>query len=160
LRHLVLSRSVVKRSRGSQRQIIFASSAKRLIDDYEDRIAQAEMAREDAESRRSISEGSVAPLVLPPSFPYRRWRRFPDNVSHSRHQRISSQAFPALPPHPIPNPTICRQMQALGGREHPAWTGCTTLLKLLPSDRVPIPTNSGRENLDHLTPSRYVFIFL
>jgi hypothetical protein len=75
---------------------------------------------------------------------------------------ISSQAV-HFPPYLLilfRTPTICRQMQAFGGREHPAWTGCTTLLSLLPRDRVPILTSSARENLDHLTPSRYVFHFL
>ena len=69
---------------------------------------------------------------------------------------ISSQAV-HFPPYLLilfRTPTICRQMQALGGREHLAWTACTTLLNLPPSDRVPIPMSSGRENLDHLTPSR------
>jgi hypothetical protein len=75
---------------------------------------------------------------------------------------ISSQAV-HFPPYLLilfQTPTICLQMQALGDREHPAWTAYTALLSLLPSDREPIPMNIGRENLDHLTLSRYVFIFL
>ena len=118
-------------------------TVKRLIDDYEERIAQAEMAREDAEARRRvaqdnweqverylslvesrakdariaftrISDGSL-PLVLPPLPPHFA-SQYPSSSSsqamapptvpsrqHSRHQQ-ASRAFPALPPHPIPNP--------------------------------------------------------
>jgi hypothetical protein len=76
-----------------------AQTLKRLIEDYEDRLAQAEMAREDAEARRRVaqesweqteryislvesrakdariafarvSEGSLVPLVLPPLPPH------------------------------------------------------------------------------------------
>ena len=123
-----------------------AQTVKRLIEDYEDRIAQAEIAREDAEARRRVaqdnweqierylsllesrakdariafaraSEGSVASLVLPPLPPHigAGGASYPPSSSsqvmapptvpsrqHSRHQ--SSRAFPALPPHPIPNP--------------------------------------------------------
>ena len=73
---------------------------------------------------------------------------------------ISSQAvhFPPYLLIPFQTPTICRQMLALGDREHPAWTAYTMLVNLLPSDRVQIQMSSGQENLDHLTPSRYVFI--
>ena len=126
-----------------------AQTVKKLIEDYEDRLAQAEMAREDAESRRRmaqdsweqierylslvesrakdariaftrISEGSQAPLVLPPLPPHigtggGSLSTYPPSSSqvmapptlpsrqHSRHQQ-SSRAFPSLPPHPIPNP--------------------------------------------------------
>ena len=126
-----------------------AQTVKRLIEDYEDRLAQAEMAREEAEARRRvmqesweqvdrylalaesrtkdariaftrISEGSVAPLVLPllpphigsaggslSTYPPSSSSQVmaPPNVpsrQHSRHQQ-SSRAFPSLPPHPIPN---------------------------------------------------------
>ena len=111
-------------------------------------LAQAKMAREEAEASRRviqegweqverylalvesrskdariaftrISEGSVAPLVLPPLAPhinigggslspYPPSSMAPPNVpsrQHSRHQQ-SSHAFPALPPHPIPNPSL------------------------------------------------------
>ena len=126
-----------------------AQTVKRLIDDYEDRLAQAETAREEAEARRRaaqesweqierylslvesrakdariaftrISEGSLAPLVLPPLPPHigtggGSLSTYPPSSSsqvmapptvpsrqHSRHQQ-SSRAFPSLPPHPIPN---------------------------------------------------------
>ena len=74
---------------------------------------------------------------------------------------ISSQVvlFPSYLLIQFRTPTISRQMQVLGDREHPAWTAYTTPLSLLPSDRVPILTSSGQENLDHLTPSRYVSTF-
>ena len=127
-----------------------AQTVKRLIEDYEDRLAQAEMAREEAETRRRvaqeswdqieryfsllesrakdaritftrISEGSAAPLVLPPLPPHigaggGSLSTYPPSSSsqvmapptvpsrqHSRHHQ-SSRAFPTLPPHPIPNP--------------------------------------------------------
>ena len=126
-----------------------AQIVKRLVEDYEDRLAQAEIAREEAEARRRAaqenweqierylsllesrakdariafartSEGSVASLVLPPLPPHigaggGSLSTYPPSSSsqvmapptvpsrqHSRHQ--SSRAFPALPPHPIPNP--------------------------------------------------------
>ena len=123
-----------------------AQTVKRLIEEHEDRLAQAEMAREEAEARRRvaqegweqverylvllesrtrdartaysrISEGSVAPLVLPSLPPHigiggSSLSTYPPSSSmappnipsrqHSRHQQ-SSRAFPALPPHPNPN---------------------------------------------------------
>jgi len=128
-------------------------TVKMLIEDYEERLAQAEIAREEAETRRRvaqesweqverylvlvesrakdariaftrISEGSVAPLVLPPLPPHistgggslstyppssSSQIMAPPNVpsrQHSRHHQSSrhSAAFPILPPHPIPNP--------------------------------------------------------
>lgn len=127
-----------------------AQSVKKVIDDYEDKLAQAEMARDDAEARRRVAqdsweqierylsliesrskdsriaftrilEGSVASIVLPTLPPHigaggGSLSTYPPSSSpqvmapptvpsrqHSRHQQ-SSRAFPALPPHPIPNP--------------------------------------------------------
>jgi hypothetical protein len=57
---------------------------------------------------------------------------------------INSQAEHFLPYLLIQTPVpIYRQMQALEGREHPAWTACITLFSLPQSDRVLIPTSSG-----------------
>ncbi|KAF8815492.1 hypothetical protein BYT27DRAFT_7249155 [Phlegmacium glaucopus] len=130
-------------------QQVQKQTVKLLIDEYEDRLAQAEVAREEAESRRRvaqesweqverylalvesrakdariaftrISEGSVAPLVLPPlpphigtegaTYPLSSSSQImaPPNVprQHSRQHQSNRQsaAFPVLPPHPIPNP--------------------------------------------------------
>ena len=65
-----------------------AEPVKRLIEDYEDRLAQVEIVREDAEPRRRVAQESWEQIELcgalclttPPS-PYWRWRRFPVNVS-------------------------------------------------------------------------------
>ena len=114
---------------------------KRLIDDYEDRLAQAESAREEAEARRRvaqegweqverylalvesrakdarmaftrISEGSVAPLLLPPPLPHigpppstysSAQVMAPPNVPSRQNPRRHPAAFPSLPPHPNPN---------------------------------------------------------
>lgn len=119
----------------------------KLIEEYEDRLAQAEIAREEADARRRvaqdaweqleryfvlvesrtkdariaftrISDGSVAPLVLPPAPPHittvggslsayssSQIMAPPSLPSRqpSRHQQ-SSRQFPSLPPHPVPNP--------------------------------------------------------
>lgn len=128
-----------------------AQTVKRLIDDYEERLGQAEMAREEADTRRRLAQeswdqierylslvesrakdariaftrisegGSMTPLVLPLLPPHigaggGSLSTYPPSSSsqimapptvpsrqHSRHQQ-STRAFPALPPHPIPNP--------------------------------------------------------
>ena len=82
----------------------------------------------------------------------------PNAPSQQHSRRCHSAAFPALLPIPFRTPTrICPPSAGTRRLRTPSLDELYNAINLLQNVHAPTPMTNKRENLDHLTLSRYVF---